>query len=136
MCHMITSTNSGTSVPDEVTLSKDITFATCECVLGQVLVARSAVGVCAILIGSDPENLEGDLAARFPGSTLIANEPRLRDDLSKVARFLETPSEGIDLYQLPVKATHVGDSQSEADVIHRGKRVGVCHGCGDWGSRG
>jgi O-6-methylguanine DNA methyltransferase len=97
MYHMITSTNSGTSVPDEVTLSKDITFATCECVLGQVLVARGAVGVCAILIGSDPENLEGDLAARFPGSTLIANEPRLRDDLSKVARFLETPSEGIDL---------------------------------------
>ena len=40
------------------------------------------------------------------------------------------------LYQVPMKATHVGDSQSEADVIHRGKRVGVCHGCRDWGSRG
>src|SRR6266566_3465181 len=35
-----------------------------------------------------------------------------------------------------MKATHVGDSQSEADVIHRGKRVGVCHGGCDWGSRG
>ena len=48
-------------------------------------------------------------------------------------RFANVP---MSLYQLPVKATHVGDSQSEADVIHRGKRVGVCHGCGDWGSRG
>ena len=35
-----------------------------------------------------------------------------------------------------MKATHVRDSQSEADVIHRGKRVGVCHGCCDWGSGG
>src|SRR6266567_3378165 len=33
------------------------------------------------------------------------------------------------LYQVPMKATHAGDFQSEADVIHRGKRVGVCHGC-------
>src|SRR5882762_215858 len=41
-----------------------------------------------------------------------------------------------DSYQVPMKVTHVGDSQSEADVIHRGKRVGVCHGCCDWGSRG
>ncbi len=35
-----------------------------------------------------------------------------------------------------VSATHAGDSQSEADVIHRGERMGVCHGGGDWGSRG
>ena len=33
-------------------------------------------------------------------------------------------------------ATHAGDSQGEADVIHRGERVGVCHGSDDWGSRG
>src|SRR6266851_5781360 len=43
---------------------------------------------------------------------------------------------GYGLYQVPEKATHAGDSQNGADVIHRGKRVGVCHGCGDWGSRG
>src|SRR5213082_3578920 len=40
------------------------------------------------------------------------------------------------LYPVPMNVTHVGDSQSEADVIHRGKWVGVCHGCCDWGSRG
>src|SRR5438477_5186881 len=30
-------------------------------------------------------------------------------------------------YPVPMNVTHVGDSQSEADVIHRGKGVGVCH---------
>jgi O-6-methylguanine DNA methyltransferase len=77
--------------------ASEIAFSIRECILGQVLVARSAIGVCAILIGSDAEDLRTDLATRFPGSTLIANEPQLRDDLSKVVRFLETPSEGIDL---------------------------------------
>jgi methylated-DNA-[protein]-cysteine S-methyltransferase/AraC family transcriptional regulator of adaptative response/methylated-DNA-[protein]-cysteine methyltransferase len=38
-----------------------------ECVLGRVLVAHSAVGVCAILIGSDAEDLKNDLAKRFQG---------------------------------------------------------------------
>jgi AraC family transcriptional regulator of adaptative response/methylated-DNA-[protein]-cysteine methyltransferase len=97
MRQMISCNNSQAFAPDEGAMSKDIIFATRECVLGEVLVARSAVGVCAILIGSEAEDLKSDLAMRFPGSKLIANEPQLRDDLSKVVRFLETPSEGIDL---------------------------------------
>src|SRR5207253_3031152 len=98
MYQMISSAESRTIAPDEATMSKDvITLATRECVLGQVLVARSALGVCAILIGADAEDLKNDLAKRFPGSSLIANEPRLRADLSKVVRFLATPREGIDL---------------------------------------
>jgi len=75
----------------------DIAFSIGECALGKVLVARSPVGVCAILIGSDAEELKSDLAARFPDSKLISNEPRLRDDLLKVVRFIETPGEGLDL---------------------------------------
>jgi O-6-methylguanine DNA methyltransferase len=97
MRQMISRTNSQTFAPDEGAMSEDIIFATRECVLGKVLVARSAVGVCAILIGSEAEDLKRDLAMRFPGNNLIANEPHLRDDLSKVVRFLATPSEGIDL---------------------------------------
>jgi hypothetical protein len=41
-----------------------------------------------------------------------------------------------DLYQVPLNETHVGDSQGEGNMIHRGKREGVCHGgCGS-SSRG
>jgi AraC family transcriptional regulator, regulatory protein of adaptative response / methylated-DNA-[protein]-cysteine methyltransferase len=97
MHQIISCTNSQTLAPDEGAMSNDIIFATRECVLGEVLVARSAVGVCAILLGSEAEDLKNDLTTRFPGSKLIANEPQLRDDLSKVVRFLKTPSEGIDL---------------------------------------
>ena len=84
MRQMISCYNSQAFAPDEGAMSKDIIFATRECVLGEVLVARSAVGVCAILIGSEAEDLKSDLAMRFTGSKLIANEPQLRDDLSKV----------------------------------------------------
>jgi hypothetical protein len=41
-----------------------------------------------------------------------------------------------NLYQIPVRATHGRDSQGASDVIHRGKRVGVCHGSGSRASGG
>jgi AraC family transcriptional regulator, regulatory protein of adaptative response / methylated-DNA-[protein]-cysteine methyltransferase len=65
--------------------------------LGKVLLARSAKGVCAILLGDDASELQADLANRFPEVTLVANEVMVRDDLAKVARYAEKPSEGIDL---------------------------------------
>ena len=72
-------------------------FATGECALGKLLVARSVEGVCAILLGDDPEALESDLAARFPKSILVANEIMVHADMSKVIRYAAMPSEGLDL---------------------------------------
>ncbi|MBB3458211.1 methylated-DNA-[protein]-cysteine S-methyltransferase/AraC family transcriptional regulator of adaptative response/methylated-DNA-[protein]-cysteine methyltransferase [Rhizobium sp. BK313] len=77
--------------------STDIAYSIGDNALGKILVARSAVGVCAILIGSDDDELTNDLAACFPMSRLIPNEPRLRDDLDRVARFVERPDAGLDL---------------------------------------
>ena len=74
-----------------------LNYATGECPLGQVLVARSIKGVCAILLGADPDELEADLAARFPQATLIANEPVVHDDLAKVIHFVDRPAEGLRL---------------------------------------
>jgi len=72
-------------------------FAIADTALGKLLVARSIKGVCAILLGDDAAELEADLAARFPAATLVANEAMVRDDLAKVARYAEKPSEGLDL---------------------------------------
>lgn len=72
-------------------------FGGSDSALGKVLLARSARGVCAILLGDDAAGLAVDLAARFPGATLIANEAMVRDDLAKVIRYAEKPSEGLDL---------------------------------------
>jgi AraC family transcriptional regulator, regulatory protein of adaptative response / methylated-DNA-[protein]-cysteine methyltransferase len=69
-----------------------------ECALGQVLVARSVAGVCATLIGANHEELEADLAARFPQARLVANEEVVvHDDLTKVIRFVEKPTKGLQL---------------------------------------
>jgi O-6-methylguanine DNA methyltransferase len=74
-----------------------LSYATGECVLGKVLVARSVNGVCAILIGDDHDELQGELAAGFPQSTLVANEGVVHDDLCKVIRFVHKPTKGLDL---------------------------------------
>ncbi len=74
-----------------------LSYATGECALGRVLVARSVDGVCAILIGADHDEVEADLAARFPQATLIANEAVVHDDLAKVIRFVDKPAAGLHL---------------------------------------
>jgi AraC family transcriptional regulator of adaptative response/methylated-DNA-[protein]-cysteine methyltransferase len=74
-----------------------LSYAIGECALGRVLVARSANGVCAILIGADHDELEADLVARFPHAILVANEALVHDDLVKVIRFVGSPGEGLHL---------------------------------------
>ncbi len=46
--------------------SAEIKFAIGECSLGSILAAASKKGVCAILLGEDPEVLVRDLQDRFP----------------------------------------------------------------------
>ncbi|TGT39133.1 methylated-DNA--[protein]-cysteine S-methyltransferase [Mesorhizobium sp. M8A.F.Ca.ET.165.01.1.1] len=74
-----------------------ITYAIGQSALGRILVARSPIGICAILIGSDANTLEQDLANRFPGRVLLEDEAGLRDDLAAIARFIEMPGAGLDL---------------------------------------
>ena len=72
-----------------------ISYSTSKCFLGQVLVARSVKGVCAVLIGGGRDELEIDLASRFPEAKLVADEAAVHDDLAKVFRFVEKPAEGL-----------------------------------------
>ena len=74
-----------------------ISYAIGECALGKVLIARSAWGVCAILIGDNNDELEADVAGRFPEARLAANEAAVHDDLAKVIRFVNQPCEGLHL---------------------------------------
>src|SRR4029077_1054466 len=74
-----------------------ISYATGESALGRVLVARSISGVCAILIGAHDNELVTDLAARFPEAKLVADEADVQADLAKVTRFVDKPTEGLDL---------------------------------------
>jgi AraC family transcriptional regulator, regulatory protein of adaptative response / methylated-DNA-[protein]-cysteine methyltransferase len=77
--------------------AETIFYATGECALGQVLIARSVKGVCAILIGDVSDELEAELAARFPKAKLVANKAAVHDDSTKVIRFVDKPAERLCL---------------------------------------
>jgi AraC family transcriptional regulator of adaptative response/methylated-DNA-[protein]-cysteine methyltransferase len=74
-----------------------IRFAIGECSLGSILVARSERGVCAILLGDDPEALARDMQDRFPCATLIGGDAAFEDLVARVVGFVEAPRLGLDL---------------------------------------
>ncbi len=82
----------------------EIRFAVGECSLGSILVAQSERGVCAILLGDDPEELARDLQDRFPQAHLIGGDAEFERLVAKVVGFVEAPSLGLDL-PLDVRGT-------------------------------
>ena len=74
-----------------------IRFAIAQCSLGAILVAQSERGVCAILLGDDPEALLHDLQDKFPKAELIGADPAFEQQVAKVVGFIEAPALGLDL---------------------------------------
>jgi AraC family transcriptional regulator, regulatory protein of adaptative response / methylated-DNA-[protein]-cysteine methyltransferase len=124
----------------------DIRFAIGECSLGSILVAASEIGVCAILIGDDPDALARDLQDRFPRAELIGGDAGFEQLVAKVVGLVEAPAVGLDL-PLDVRGTAfqqrvwqalrdipAGRTLSYADLA---RRIGapksvraVAHACG------
>ncbi|PRD44320.1 bifunctional DNA-binding transcriptional regulator/O6-methylguanine-DNA methyltransferase Ada [Phyllobacterium phragmitis] len=75
----------------------EIKFAIAECSLGAILVATSGKGVCAILLGDDPDALARDLQDKFPKANLIGGDAEFEALVSKVVGFVEAPAIGLDL---------------------------------------
>jgi AraC family transcriptional regulator, regulatory protein of adaptative response / methylated-DNA-[protein]-cysteine methyltransferase len=82
----------------------EICFAIGECSLGAILVAKSKKGVCAILMGDDPDALARDLQDRFPRARLLGGNKGFEKLVAKVVGFVEAPSLGLDL-PLDVRGT-------------------------------
>jgi O-6-methylguanine DNA methyltransferase len=97
--NLMTETNSRISPAPKPTNTpvETISYATGKSLLGQVLVALSVKGVCAILIGDSEEEIERDLAARFLNAELVPSEAIVRGDLATVIRFVDKPAEGLHL---------------------------------------
>jgi AraC family transcriptional regulator of adaptative response/methylated-DNA-[protein]-cysteine methyltransferase len=74
-----------------------IRFAIGECWLGAILVAASDQGVCAILLGDDPDELAHDLERRFPRAELVGGNARFERLVAQVVGFVAEPSQGLDL---------------------------------------
>ena len=81
-----------------------IRFAIGQCSLGAILVAASDVGVCAILLGDDPEALARDLQDRFPRAQLVGGDVAFEQRVAQVVGLIEAPRLGHDL-PLDVRGT-------------------------------
>ncbi|TXL68543.1 bifunctional DNA-binding transcriptional regulator/O6-methylguanine-DNA methyltransferase Ada [Zeimonas arvi] len=82
----------------------EIRFAIGQCSLGAILVAASERGVCAILIGDDPEALARDLQDRFPRAALVGGDADFEKTVATVVGFVEAPRLGLEL-PLDVRGT-------------------------------
>ncbi|MBS0388736.1 MAG: bifunctional DNA-binding transcriptional regulator/O6-methylguanine-DNA methyltransferase Ada [Proteobacteria bacterium] len=108
-----------------------IRFAVGECSLGAVLVARSDKGICAILLGDDPEALLRDLQDRFPRANLLGGDAAFERSVAEVVRYVDAPASGLKL-PLDVRGTvfqqkvwqalrriPVGSTTSYAEIARR-----------------
>lgn len=113
---------------------EEIRFALGETSLGAILVASSAKGVAAILLGADPEALLHELQDRFPKARLIGADRDYEALVARVVGLVEDPALGLDL-PLDVRGTAfqqrvwqalrqipAGQSVSYAEIA---RRIGV-----------
>jgi AraC family transcriptional regulator of adaptative response/methylated-DNA-[protein]-cysteine methyltransferase len=81
-----------------------ILFAVGACSLGAILVAATGQGICAILMGDDPDLLVRDLQDRFPRAQLVGGDAVFEQTVARVVGLVESPAIGLDL-PLDVRGT-------------------------------
>lgn len=81
-----------------------IRFAIGQCSLGAILVAQSQRGICAILLGKEPEPLLRELQDQFPRAQLLGGDADFERLVAQVVGFVESPQLGLDL-PLDVRGT-------------------------------
>jgi AraC family transcriptional regulator of adaptative response/methylated-DNA-[protein]-cysteine methyltransferase len=79
------------------TSADDILYTIGSSSLGRVLVARSARGLCAVLLGEDDDELVRDLRARFPRATLRGDGAEVEPLAVEVIAMVEAPSRGAEM---------------------------------------
>jgi len=85
------------SVPAITRQLAELHYAIGHCSLGSVLVARGEQGVCAVLLGDDPESISRELESRFPDTTLLRRDEALAQYLAQVVGVIEAPGRPLDL---------------------------------------
>jgi AraC family transcriptional regulator of adaptative response/methylated-DNA-[protein]-cysteine methyltransferase len=75
----------------------DIHFAIGDCRLGALLVAQSARGICAILLGDEPDALARELQDRFPNANLLGGDAGFEATVAQVIAFVDEPARGLAL---------------------------------------
>ncbi|WP_299998791.1 bifunctional DNA-binding transcriptional regulator/O6-methylguanine-DNA methyltransferase Ada [uncultured Cedecea sp.] len=74
-----------------------IYFALAICSMGDILVAQSEKGICAILLGDDASILLQDLQDKFPHAEFIGGDTQFEALVAQVVGFIEAPELGLNL---------------------------------------
>ncbi|MCX2721388.1 bifunctional DNA-binding transcriptional regulator/O6-methylguanine-DNA methyltransferase Ada [Roseibium salinum] len=74
-----------------------IHFAAGECSLGSIIVGATGKGICAILLGDDPDQLARDLQDQFPHAELVGGDGDFEVVIANVVGLVEQPKVGLDL---------------------------------------
>jgi AraC family transcriptional regulator of adaptative response/methylated-DNA-[protein]-cysteine methyltransferase len=72
-------------------------YAIGNCPLGRILAAHSLVGLCAVILGDEPEALPGELQARFPQAELIPVDPVGDEYLRRVISLIDAPQAAVEI---------------------------------------
>ena len=97
-------------------LGATIRFAVGECWLGAILVAASERGICAILIGDDPNALIHDLEDQFRRAELMGGDRMFEQVVAQVIGFVNDPSTG---FHLPLDIRGTAFQQRVWDALRR-----------------
>lgn len=116
-----------------------ILFATGVCSLGPILVAQSELGICAIMLGNDPDTLLENLRTQFPKAILMRGDQAYERLVQQVIEFVDAPAVGLAL-PLDVRGTAfqervwkvfleipAGTTVTYAEIARRIGRPGAAH---------
>ncbi|WP_420840747.1 bifunctional DNA-binding transcriptional regulator/O6-methylguanine-DNA methyltransferase Ada [Herbaspirillum robiniae] len=81
-----------------------IRFAVAQCWLGELLVAATDKGICAVALGDDAEALVKELQDRFPKAELVGGDAGFEQTVAQVLGAIDDPGRGAEL-PLDVRGT-------------------------------
>src|SRR4051812_24563134 len=77
--------------------AETLRFGYGETQLGLALVALSARGIVAILLGDDRQKLRRELSAEFADAQLIEEDVELAEVIAKIVAVVDAPQRSLDL---------------------------------------
>ncbi len=92
------------------------------CSLGKILVARSAKGICALMLGDDAGTLENEIRTRFAKAASIENDAEFYALLAEVIAFVDQPAATFEL-PLDIRGTLFQQKSGRRSAPYRRARL-------------
>lgn len=81
----------------KVAMNQEIRFAVENTNLGWAMVAATEIGICAIALGDNPDELASEIYRRFPQAKLGDDDPTFQQWVADVVSTIEIPRRSLNL---------------------------------------